>query len=402
MRVPLASVGLRDQDIESAIEVLRSGNLTMGARVAKFERMMAEYLQVKHFVMVNSGSSANLAIVEALLRPTKRKPFLNPGDGVLVPAIAWPTTIWPLIQLNLKPYFVDVSIESLGIDLNKSQELIDNNKGAIKALFPIHPLGNGLDSKTLKEFAELNNLVLINDVCESLGSWDEEGHSGTAGLAGSFSFYFSHHITTMEGGGISTNDSLLADDLRSIRSHGWSRDRSDAPEWSHNLTNNDSRFLFVSTGYNIRPMEIQAAIGISQIQDIDNFIAKRRSHAVKVNTLLSGTGLRLIGGETLKDNTNTRRHSWMMLPILIENDFKYSRKQIISTLENAGIETRPVLTGNFLNQPSMKRITSEFFSAADLKVSDTLTDSAFLIGNHHEFTIDQIDYLLEALQEVLT
>jgi CDP-4-dehydro-6-deoxyglucose reductase, E1 len=401
MRVPLASIGLRDRDIESAIEVLRSGNLTMGAKVAKFEEMMAHYLEVKHFVMVNSGSSANLAMVEALLRPTKRKPFLNPGDGVLVPAIAWPTTIWPLIQLNLKPYFVDVSIESIGMDLTKSQELIDNSKGAIKALFPIHPLGNGLDSKTLNAFADLNNLVLINDVCESLGSWDQEGHVGTAGMAGSFSFYFSHHITTMEGGGIATNDSLLADDLRSIRSHGWSRDRSDAQEWSRDLTNNDSRFLFVSTGYNIRPMEIQAAIGISQIQDIDVFIAKRRSHAMEVNALLTGAGLRLIGGETLKDSTNTRRHSWMMLPILIENGFKYSRREIIAILEKAGIETRPVLTGNFLNQPSMKRITSEFFGSADLKVSDTLTDSAFLIGNHHEFTRDQIDCILKALQEVL-
>lgn len=401
MRVPLASIGLRDRDIESAIEVLRSGNLTMGAKTATFEQMMAHYLEVKHFVMVNSGSSANLAMIEALLRPTKRKPFLNPGDGVLVPAIAWPTTIWPLIQLNLKPYFVDVSIESIGMDLTKAQELIDNSKGAIKALFPIHPLGNGLDSKTLNAFADVNNLVLINDVCESLGSWDQEGHVGTAGMAGSFSFYFSHHITTMEGGGIATNDSLLADDLRSIRSHGWSRDRSDAQEWSRDLSNNDSRFLFVSTGYNIRPMEIQAAIGISQIQDIDVFIAKRRSHAMEVNALLTSTGLRLIGGETLKDNTNTRRHSWMMLPILIENGFKYSRKEIIAILEKAGIETRPVLTGNFLNQPSMKRITSEFFGSADLKVSDTLTDSAFLIGNHHEFTRDQIDCILKALQEVL-
>lgn len=401
MRVPLASIGLREQDIASAIEVLRSGNLTMGARVAKFEQMMAEYLQVKHFIMVNSGSSANLAIIEALLRPTKRKPFLHPGDGVLVPAIAWPTTIWPLVQLNLKPYFVDVSIESIGMDLTKAQKLIDSNKGAVKALFPIHPLGNGLDSKTLKTFAELNNLVLINDVCESLGSWDEEGHAGIAGLAGSFSFYFSHHITTMEGGGVATNDSLFADDLRSIRSHGWSRDRSDSQEWSHNLTNNDSRFLFVSTGYNIRPMEIQAAIGISQIQDIDTFISKRRSHAMEVNALLSGTGLRLIGGETLKDNANLRRHSWMMLPILIENGFKYSRKEIISILEKAGIETRPVLTGNFLNQPSMKRITSEFFASSDLKVSDNLTESAFLVGNHHDFTRNQIDCILEALQEVL-
>jgi len=401
MRVPLASTGLREQDIELAIEVLRSGHLTMGAKVAEFEQLMTDYLQVKHFIMVNSGSSANLAIIEALLRPTKRKPFLNPGDGVLVPAIAWPTTIWPLIQLNLKPYFVDVSIESIGIDLSKAQELIDNNPGAIKALFPIHPLGNGLESKVLTAFAQLNNLVLINDVCESLGSWNNEDHAGTAGIAGSFSFYFSHHITTMEGGGVATNDSLFADDLRSIRSHGWSRDRSDAHEWSQSLTNNDSRFLFVSTGYNIRPMEIQAAIGISQIQDLDIFIAKRRSNAMEVNKLLSGTGLRLIGGETLKDHANVRRHSWMMLPIFIENDFKHSRKEIISILEKAGIETRPVLTGNFLNQPSMKRITLNFSGSSDLEVSDNLTNSAFLIGNHHEFTRDQVNWLLEVLQEVI-
>jgi CDP-6-deoxy-D-xylo-4-hexulose-3-dehydrase len=402
MRVPLASTGLREQDIDAAIDVLRSGNLTMGANVAKFEKTMADYLQVEHFIMVNSGSSANLAIIEALLRPTKRKPYLNPGDGVLVPAIAWPTTIWPLIQLNLKPYFVDVSIDSIGIDLTRAQELIDSSKGVIKALFPIHPLGNGLDSKVLEAFATKNDLVLINDVCESLGSWDEEKHAGTAGMAGSFSFYFSHHITTMEGGGIATNDSLFADDLRSIRSHGWSRDRSDVHEWSQDLTNNDSRFLFVSTGYNIRPMEIQAAIGISQIQDIDGFIAKRRSNALAVNELISGKGLKLIGGETLKDQKNSRRHSWMMLPILIEREFKYSRSEILSILAQEGIETRPILTGNFLNQPSMKRITSDFFQAADLSISDKLTGSAFLIGNHHDFTSDQLDCILNAFQRILT
>ena len=402
MRVPLASTGLREQDIAAAIDVLRSGNLTMGANVAKFEKMMAEYLQVKHFIMVNSGSSANLAIIEALLRPTKRKPFLNPGDGVLVPAIAWPTTIWPLIQLNLKPYFVDVSIDSIGIDLTKAQELIDSSEGVIKALFPIHPLGNGLDSKVLEAFATKNDLVLINDVCESLGSWDDVRHAGTAGMAGSFSFYFSHHITTMEGGGVATNDSLFADDLRSIRSHGWSRDRSDVHEWSQNLSKNDSRFLFVSTGYNIRPMEIQAAIGISQIQDLDEFIAKRRSNALAVNEIISGKGLKLIGGETLKDHKNPRRHSWMMLPIFIEKDFKYSRSEILSILAKEGIETRPVLTGNFLNQPSMKRITSDFSQATDLSISDRLTSSAFLIGNHQDFTSDQLDCILNAFQRVLT
>ena len=127
MKVPLASSGLRPQDIQAAVSVLNSGNLTMGRNVRDFESLMAQYLSVKHFIMVNSGSSANLAIVEGLVRPSSGHAKLKPGDGVLVPAVAWPTTVWPIIQLGLTPVFVDIDIENLSLDLKKAQEIINNS-----------------------------------------------------------------------------------------------------------------------------------------------------------------------------------------------------------------------------------------------------------------------------------
>ena len=401
MRVPLASSGLRDSDINLVNEVLRSGNLTMGSEVKNFEKLMCEYLKVKHFVMVNSGSSANLLMLEALLRPTKSKPKLHPGNGVLVPAIAWPTTIWPVIQLGLIPLFVDVDPKTLAIDLTKAQKLIDESRIPVAGLFPIHPLGYSIPPSHLDSFVLRNNLILINDVCESLGSWNEGLHAGTSGTAGSFSFYFSHHITTMEGGGIATNESELADDLRSMRSHGWSRDRSDVKEWTAEISNTDSKFLFVSTGYNVRPMEIQAVIGSAQIKDISNFVKRRRAIAKKVNMSLSGTDLSVIGRESLSGEADEESNSWMLIPIYVSGNAATQRKRLIlEALELKGIETRPVLTGNFLAQPAIQRITRYAIESKAFTVAQDITDKAFMVGAHHDLTDDQVDFLCQSLREI--
>ena len=401
MHIPLASNGIRPRDIQYAIDVLQSGNLTMGANVKKFESLMAGYLKVKHFVMMNSGSSANLAMFEALLRPTKNSPYLKPGDGVLVPVIAWPTTIWPIIQLGLKPIFVDVEPSTFALDLVKAQKLIDSNPGSIKAIFPIHPLGRGLNSDQLEKFSDSNTLMLINDVCESLGSWHNGRHTGVAGFGGSFSFYFSHHITTMEGGGVATNDSDYADDLRSIRSHGWSRDRYDAKEWQEDYTQSESKFLFVSTGFNVRPMEIQAAIGISQIGDIDLFIEKRRNVARRVRDSLINTGLRLVGSELLDEVESSKSHSWMLLPIqVIGNNSEIRKQNMILDLEQNGVETRPVLTGNFVSQPAMQRIGQNLPDANFFDNANLISETTFLVSCHHELTDEQIAYLCESMKSV--
>ena len=399
MRVPLASSGLRASDIEAATRVLNSGQLTMGAEVKKFEAKMASYLNVKHFVMVNSGSSANLLMIESLLRPTIAKPKLSYGDCILVPAIAWPTTVWPLIQLGLNPIFVDIDSETLALDLTAAQRFIDSSRIPVSGIFPIHPLGHAISPGKLEEFVRKNDLVLINDVCESLGSWREDRHAGIVGQAASFSFYFSHHITTMEGGGIATNDDLMADDLRSMRSHGWSRDRHDSAEWSAGVTKNDSKFLFVSTGYNVRPMEIQATIGSLQIDDLDDFVARRRLIATKVSKAIEGTALSLIGVETLLNPALTRTNSWMLLPLQVTGANYSERKiKIVEDLEKAGIETRPVLTGNFLSQPAIQRITRNAVDPEQFSSANYIAGSSFLVGAHHDLSDEQIEFLCKTLR----
>lgn len=399
MRVPLASSGLRENDIELVMKVLKSGNLTMGEEVKRFEKKMAAYLGVKHFVMVNSGSSANLLMIEALMRPADSKPKLFPGDSILVPAIAWPTTIWPLIQLGLNPLFVDINPDTLALDLKAAQVLIDKSRIPVSGIFPIHPLGRSIPPSELMGFVEKNDLVLINDVCESLGSWSEGKHAGTTGVAGSFSFYFSHHITTMEGGGISTDSDHFADDLRSMRSHGWSRDRSDVEKWTEKKNSNDAKFLFVSTGYNVRPMEIQAAIGSAQIDSIDTFIVKRRRIAERVSESLRGSNLKVIGEDTL--HANRESNSWMLIPILVTGvDAEKRKGEVLSALEALEIETRPILTGNFLAQPAIQRITRHAVDPAYFVQATKITNEAFMVGAHHDLSEEQIDFLCESLERV--
>jgi CDP-6-deoxy-D-xylo-4-hexulose-3-dehydrase len=401
LRIPLASSGLRDIDIEAAVKVLKSGMLTMGAQVRAFETAMAAYLGVDHFVMVNSGSSANLAIFEALMRPAKGSPHLRPGDGVLVPAIAWPTTVWPIIQLGLEPVFVDVDPETLAIDLSAAEKAIqDAGHTRVRAIFPIHPLGFSLDNGRLTEFSDAHNLILINDMCEALGSRDNGEHAGTSGLASSFSFYFSHHLTTMEGGGVATNDQAIADDLRSIRSHGWSRDRSDMTEWTSGVSATDAKFLFVTTGYNIRPMEIQAAIGLQQLIDIDGFVERRREIGTAVYRGLSSSTMRVIDAGVVT-STDPGRHSWMLIPIqIIGSDAKNRKNLVTQKLEEFGVETRPVLTGNFLSQPSVRRIFGHLPHPEAFPNASFIAETTFLVGAHHDFSDAQVQYLIECLNSV--
>ena len=320
MKIPLASLGFTESDIEAAIDVLRTGELTIGKKVAEFEMAMAEYLKVKHFIMVNSGSSANLAIIESLVRPSSGEPLLPTGSRVIVPAIAWPTTVWPIIQLGLEPVFVDIDQRTLGLDLKEVRKVLEKDR-SIKALMIIHPLGLCLDGEELKKLCEDFGLILLEDNCESLGSAFNGEMAGTLGKAGSFSFYFSHHLTTMEGGGIATNDFEVAQDLQSIRSHGWSRNRTDHKKWELENPEIDSRFMFVSAGYNIRPMEIQAAIGLSQLKRLPENIQRRQEIARYIHNEIKDSKFELIGHEYLKSDEELNRHTWMLLSIRATDSF---------------------------------------------------------------------------------
>ena len=408
MRIPLASTSLRQKDVEAARLVLDSSNYTMGRKVKEFEDLMAKYLGVEHFTMVNSGSSANLLIFEALLRPSAGKPHLGYGDEILVPAVAWPTTIWPIIQLGLKPVFVDVNLDTLAIDLDLAQELINKSTG-IKAIFPIHPLGFAINHNHLNNFCVKNNIIQINDVCESLGSWRDNVHAGTFGLASSFSFYFSHHITTMEGGGIATNSSELADDIRAMRSHGWSRDRSDVISWKNKfqselstslISQNQLKFQFITTGYNFRPLEIEAAIGIEQLKDLDSFIKRRRYIAKYIKDELEGTIFEVVDAGTLNHESTEENHSWMFICLRVNKKMtKEIKIKLDRLLEKYEIESRPVLTGNFLAQPVMRLLKGmpepSLFPSAQF-----ISTNYFMVSSHHDLTDLQIDYLATSLKKI--
>ena len=393
--VPLASSGLRDKDIQAAIRVLNSGNLTMGEIVRKFESAMASYLGVPFFVMTNSGSSANLLIVESLLRPAVSSPKVKTGDKVLVPSIAWPTTIWPILQLGLVPVFIDVNPDTLALDLGKAQAYLDKSDGSVKAMFPIHPLGFGLP-RDYVDFCNQNGLTLINDMCESLGSFRDGRHSGNDGHASSYSFYFSHHLTTMEGGGVATSSAEVADDLRAMRSHGWSRDRTDSDSWASGMSSNQAKFLFVTSGYNVRPMELQAAIGLSQLDDLNDFIERRRSISERVQSAIAQSGLQLI--DPTKDLRNNPResHSWMLLPIRVIEG-RLDRDEVVATLNRLGVETRPILTGNFLAQPAASRILPLDELAESYPIAEEISKRCFMVSAHHDLTDEQIDHLCSAL-----
>jgi CDP-6-deoxy-D-xylo-4-hexulose-3-dehydrase len=200
----------------------------------------------------------------------------------------------------------------------------------------------------------------------------------------------------MEGGGIATSDDIFADDLRSMRSHGWSRDRSDVDSWTAKKSSNDSKFLFVSTGYNVRPMEIQAAIGSAQIDEIDKFVEKRRRIASRVTAAIAGTNLSVIGSESLQDNPNS--NSWMLIPIQATGIDPVKHKlSVLAKLEELEVETRPVLTGNFLAQPAIQRITRHAVDPNHFTNATKITNEAFMVGAHHDLSDVQIDYLCEAL-----
>lgn len=379
----LAADTLGAEEISEAAAVLESGRVTMGERVRAFESEFAIWVGARHALMVNSGSSANLLMVDALLRRTHGPAPLVAGDEVLVPGLSWPTTVWPLVQLGLVPVWVDVDPETLGLDLDSAAEAVGSRT---KAMFLIHPLGRALDMGMYRQFCLEHSLILLEDACESLGAHWGGQHVGTFGEAGSFSFYFSHHISTIEGGMVVTNDSGLHDDLLSLRSHGWVRDRSDRDRLVERFPTFDDRFLFVMPGYNVRPMEIQGAIGSIQLGRLDAMLDAREDLAGTVAGWLSERvpWLELIGADTLGDGRSAARrertHSWMTLPLRLREGAPASRDAVMRHLEKSGVETRPLLAGNLARHPAAKGIVSR--SARSLHHCDELLYRAFMIGCH--------------------
>jgi CDP-6-deoxy-D-xylo-4-hexulose-3-dehydrase len=390
-RLPLHVPSYGADEVIEAIDSLLSTRVTMGDKVRRFEALWAEYLGVREAVMVNSGSSAILMAAAALVNPAFPRP-LAPGDEVIVPAVAWSTTYFPLVNVGLVPVLVDVDLDTFTIDPEAAARAIGPRT---RGLMPVHLLGNACDMRALGALAARHDLVIVEDACEAHGARFEGKPVGTFGAMGTFSFYFSHHISTIEGGMLVTDDPALADLARMLRAHGWTRDVKTKPVIANAPI--DERFLFVNVGYNLRPMELQGAFGLHQVAKLEPFIKIRRDNVEYWNAELRrhARWLRQSPGR----DTNGSRSVWFGYPITVRPEAPFSRDDLVRFLESRQIETRPIMAGNFRDQPAIQLFPHRI--AGGLERSEQVMRQSFFIGNHHAIGERDRAYVVECVDEFM-
>ena len=333
--------------------------------------------------MVNSGSSANLLLFSALVASGR----LQPGDEVLVPAVGWSTTLFPVIQAGLVAVMVDVDPTTLCLCPEAAARAVSPRT---RAALPVHLLGAAAEIEPLHDLG----LLVLEDTCSAHGAERGGKRAGSLGLAGTYSFFFSHHVTTVEGGMVVTSDPDLADCLRSQRAHGWIRERSDADQLAAEHADLDPRFLFVTPGYNLRPTEMAAAFGIHQLARLDGFVGRRRANHADWCGLIRGAGLPL---QVFPEAPDTL-HSGFSFPMLIEPDASYARAALMRFLEERKIATRPISGSNLARQPAFAKLPRTRIPHP-LHAADAVHERGFFVGNSHAFGPAHGQLLLGALQE---
>jgi len=346
---PLLDNAFSKEDIISGIKVLISGQLTMSKKTRDFEKEFANKLGKKYALMVNSGSSANLLVTFAACNPMRNNRF-KVGDEVLIPSVCWPTSLWPLIQAGLKPVFVDVDRDSLNVN---SKLLIKKITKRTKVIMLVHILGNSTEVNKITKIAKRKKIIVIEDTCESLGSTYKNKYLGTFGDFGTYSFYYSHQITSGEGGMIVCNNRDDYELLQTMRSHGWSRDLKNRKKIEKDNPGLDPRFIFVNSGFNLRPTDITAAIGFNQFKRLKTFIKIRNINYKKIINGLKKFKTWNNQFSFFKINPNVKP-SFFGFPILLNKKYLGKRKRYLDILDKSGIETRAIISGNFLNQPAIK------------------------------------------------
>jgi len=384
--LPLATTTWDKEEIQAIHDVIESDMYSMGPKVAEFEQAFADFTGSKYCVMVNSGSSANLLAVAALF--FTKESYLQAGDEVIVPAVSWSTTYFPLQQYGLKLKFVDIDPQTLNLSLDQLEEAISPET---KAIFAVNLLGNPIDYQKLNKLIAEKDILLIEDNCESLGACLNNKQAGTFGKLGTYSSFFSHHISTMEGGMVVTDDEELYHILLSIRSHGWTRH---LPE--QNLVCEKSSdafyesFRFVLPGYNVRPIEMSGAIGLAQLKKLPEIIKGRRENAAYFVDQVSN-----IKGIQVQQETG--ESSWFGFALMFENT--ETRNKAVKQLSEQKVDCRPIVAGNFVNNPAIKFFDYEIHN--NLKQADRIEQCGLFIGNHHYDVKEQIDQVIKLLQNIV-
>ena len=361
---PLLENAFNRKDIDIGIKTIKSKQLTMSKITKRFESEFANYVGSKFAVMVNSGSSANLLALFVAKYSYKFKY----GDEVIIPTLCWSTSLWPILQAGLKPVFVDINLNDFNASLD---EIFLKINKKTKAILIVHVLGTCLKIDKLLSKAKKKKIVIIEDTCESLGSKYKNKHLGTFGNFGTFSFYYSHQITCGEGGMIVTNNKKDYDLLKIMRAHGWDRELRE---------NKNQKFNFVNMGFNLRPLEVSAAIAQNQLKRLKTFSLIRDSNRNNIIQFLKNHPKWnnqyhfVIPDENLKP-------SWFGLPLLLNRKYIMYKKKIIKNLNSKGIETRPIISGNFLNQKASK-IYNLNKNKTKFPNADFVEKAGFFIGLH--------------------
>lgn len=364
------------EDIKVATKVLKSKKITMSKETFNFEKKFARYVGAKYACMVNSGSSANLLSVFASCNPLRKNKF-KPGDEAIIQGLCWSTSLWPLVQAGLKPVFVDVDVNTFNVN---TEELFSSINKNTKVILLVHVLGNSGEIDKIKKICKQKKIILIEDTCESLGSRYKNKYLGTFGDFGSYSFYYSHQITSGEGGMVVCNNFSDYQILLSLRAHGWSRGLKLESKFKKKYKHIDERFLFLNSGFNLRPLDITASIGNNQLKRLNFFINTRNLNREKIIKKLKNS----VNWDDQFTFLNPAKHlnpSWFGLPILVNKKYIGIKNKFLKFLERNKIENRPIISGNFLNQPSVNlyKLNKKKYN---LTGAEEIEKRGFFIGIH--------------------
>ncbi|HEX9461628.1 MAG TPA: DegT/DnrJ/EryC1/StrS family aminotransferase [Alphaproteobacteria bacterium] len=380
----LASSSWGPEELKAIQRVVDSGMFTMGENVKAFERDFAKYFGMKYGVMVNSGSSANLVAIASLFYKKDRP--LERGNEVIVPAISWSTTYHPLQQYGLKLKFIDVELDTLNIDVAKIEQAIGPRTRMILA---VSILGNPAAVDVMRKIADKHGLYFMEDNCESMDAEIGGRKTGTFGLLNTFSTFFSHHISTMEGGVVLTDDEELFHILLAMRNHGWTRD---LPEGSPVFEKRDDDFFeayrFILPGYNVRPIELSGAIGREQVKKLPGMTAQRRKNLAHFQKLFAGDQRFIIQRENGKSSS-------FCFTIILNPQRNIDRKRVFEALKKADIGYRIITGGCFLRHDVIKYYDYEIVGG--IKNANIAHDYGFFVGNAPTDLTAQIDTLREVL-----
>lgn len=351
--------------------VVKSGYYTYGKQTIKFEKIISKKFKKKYSIFCNSGSSANLLAINSLFY--KKKNPLKKGDEVIVPGLSWSTTYFPLQQCGLKLKFVDISTKTLNIKTDLLKKAITKKT---KLICAVNILGNPCDLKEIKKICKKNSIYFFEDNCESMGAVHNGKIAGTFGDLSSHSTFFSHHISTIEGGFVLTDDKEIYHICRSLRSHGWTRDLPpNSKIYKKKKDDFFEKYRFILPGYNLRSTDLNAAIGIEQIKKLDKFISIRRRNAEVYNKLFKNHEKFDIQIE----NSNSKS-SWFAFPFLVKIKYKKILPKLFKELKKQKIMFRVICSGNILNHPVKKYLNYSIFQK--LNNSNRVHNDGFFIGNH--------------------